>query len=185
MKDPLGGYSFKSKLAEGERGERFIAACVSRFGRVYPATGRAYQMVGIDAFMVSERWGYTSLQFKQCNLAQRFGNAFIEVEILDAEKNRTDFGWAYKTTANFVLYWCVGMGRIYIIETTSLKRELPKLLSNYPTGEGRSVENGRVWYGRGIRLPLLELERSLCRGVLHVREQEAEFLSVEGMAVGA
>jgi hypothetical protein len=163
-------YGFKDKLREGEAGERFIAESLSRYGTVHPVASMGFQKVGIDAFLVSERYGYTSMQFKRCEKAQRYGNGFIEVAILDENKQRKDLGWALKTTAQHVAYWAVGMRKILLMDTMGIKRRLPEWQSKYRTGLGASFENGRTWYGEGICVPLMVLIDEVCTDVLTVEE---------------
>lgn len=175
----VSSYSFSGKLAEGEKAEQFIARCMSKFGQVHLVSSMAFQKVGIDAFMSTERWGYTSLQFKQCRQAQKYGNAFVELEILNEKKEKTDIGWAYKTTANHVVYWTVGMGKLFIIDTMELKRSLPKLVERYRIADGCSQEGGRTWYGRGVCVPLLVLCNELSKDVLDIREDENRYFATE------
>lgn len=163
-------YTFRDKLAEGERGERFIAEALKDYGKVYLVPDMGFQRVGIDAVFVSDRYGYTSLQIKQCRRAQKSGNAFIEVAILDENKQNPSLGWAMKTVAQHVAYWAVGTGRVYLMETMKVKREIPTWRAHYRTAYSRSSENGRVWHGEGICVPLDVIEATVCTDVLDVIE---------------
>lgn len=164
-------YGFTEKLAEGEQGEAFIASCLSVLGRIHIVSSMGYQRIGIDAFIASERYGYTSIQFKRCSQAARYGNAFIEIRILDEHKKEKDIGWAYKTTANNIAYWAVGTGRIYVMDTMAVKRQLPSWKEQFRIGQGCSNENGRTWYAEGLCVPLSVIQRQVCTDVLTVNEE--------------
>lgn len=166
----LSSYSFADKLAEGESGERVIAECLGKFGTVQRVSGMGFQKVGIDAFLISERYGYTSFQFKRCSKAKTSGNAFIEVAILNERKEQTALGWALKTTAQSIAYWAVGTGNLYLIDTMEVKRVLPSWRQRFRTAYGCSKENGRTWYGEGLCVPLNIVRDEVCTDVISVDE---------------
>lgn len=172
MGDTGGGtyFGFTEKLKEGEQGEHFIARCLSRYGQVFPVSSRGLQKVGIDAFLISERYGYTSMQFKRCTRAKSSGNAFVEVAILNHDKQPTGLGWALKTTAQSIGYWAVGTGNLYLIDTMALKRVLPTWRTRFRTALGCSNENGRTWYGEGLCVPLSVVKTEVCTDVISVDE---------------
>ena len=165
-------FSFQEKLIEGEKAEQFIATCLSSLGKVHIVRDMMFQRLGIDAFIQSARYGLTSVQFKQCKLAKRTENAFIEVSIHNEADEQTARGWAYKTTANNIAYWAAGTGRIFIIDTLAMKRRLPDWTRLYPLRKGYSEENGRRWSAGGRCVPLKIVEKEVCSDVLIVEENE-------------
>lgn len=173
-----GVFGFSDKLEEGEKGELFIASCLARFGRVHIVTDMNMQKIGIDAFLISEKLGYVSLQFKMCSKSGQSGNAFIETHICDELKRERTMGWALKTTANSTVYWAVGTGRMYIIDTLEMKRRLSDWSNKCRSGYGCSSENGRTWYGRGILVPLSTIEQEVCSGIVEVTEPSQNMAEV-------
>lgn len=171
-------YGFSDKLEEGGKGELFIASCLAGFGRVHLVTDMSMQKIGIDAFLLSEKLGYVSLQFKMCSKAGQSGNAFIETHICDELKREKTMGWALKTTANSTVYWAVGTGKMYVIDTMEMKRRLSDWSNKYRSGYGCSSENGRTWYGRGILVPLSVIEREVCSGMVEVKEPSQNMAEV-------
>lgn len=163
-------FGFAEKLIEGEAGEKFIADVLSKFGKVQRVSDMGFQNVGIDAFFISDRYGYTSFQFKRCSRAKTSGNAFLEIAILNERREQTSLGWALKTTAQSVAYWAVGTGKLYLIDTMAVKRVLPSWRTRFRTAHGCSRENGRTWYGEGLCVPLSVLEREVCTDVITVEE---------------
>jgi hypothetical protein len=164
------GYSFSEKLLEGQRGELFMASCLSRYGRVQLVTDTQMQRVGVDAFLVSPALGYITLQLKRCTKAATTGNAFIELYICDEEKQVTDRGWALKTIANNVVYWAAGTSKLYVLDTMKMKRSLSRWRHEHREGYGCSIERGRKWYGKGLLVPLKMIEREVATSVLEIVE---------------
>lgn len=168
-------FGFTEKLEEGERGELFIASQMARFGKVHLVTDLQMQRIGIDAFLISKRLGYVSMQFKRCSRAGTSGNAFIETGICNELKEETSLGWALKTIANSTVYWAVGTGKMYLIDTMKMKLRLQDWGKRYRVGFGCSKEYGRTWYGRGVLVPLEILQAEVCTKVLLVNEEREKF----------
>jgi len=145
-------YDFRERLQAGERGEAVLDALFTQWYRIAPATP-AQQRHGIDRIFTSRESGaQIAVEYKTDSTASRTGNAFVETVSVDRAGKP---GWAYTSTATYLMYYVPGDDLLYILTFAALRQQLPRWLATYPT---RSIPN-RDYATQGILVPLHEFER--------------------------
>lgn len=145
-------YSFKKKLREGQRHERFLDRHFADNFHIAPAT-RDEERAGVDRHFTDRKSGRRfTIQYKADTTAGRTGNAFVELISVDTTGAP---GWAKSCTADFIVYWVVGIGPAYVIRPAAIRRELARWERHY---QSRRVPN-RNYHTVGLLVPLDEFER--------------------------
>ncbi len=141
-------HDFDAQRTRGEDGE----AALDRFFRsrghyIEPAT-RGQQLRGIDrVFLKDGKVAY--VEYKTDFRAQETGHVFVETISMDASDRA---GWAYTSSADYLVYYIPALSRIYVIPLEVLRRELPGWAERYPT---RPAQN-REYATHGILVPIDE-----------------------------
>lgn len=145
-------YDMRRQLKEGEAAETYLDSIFDNEFAIRPAT-RQQQRVGIDRIFTRRRDGREwAIEYKADKTAARTGNAFVETVSVDTAGKA---GWALTCTADFIMYYVVGVGPLYILRPKDIQAKLPKWRSQYPE---RRIPNG-TYNTVGILVPLAEFER--------------------------
>ncbi len=115
------------------------------------------QAAGVDFLFTDRITNQTWLvELKTDTRAYDTGNAFIETVAVDRESK---LGWAYTSTAHWLLYFIPQNRRIYRIALEVLRVELPSWEGRFPT---RRIPNRGArgdYFTHGLLVPLEELYR--------------------------
>jgi hypothetical protein len=147
-------YQFDRQLSIGAQYEAQLDAHFARWFSITPAS-RAQQRHGIDRVFVHRQTGkrYT-VEYKADTLAGSTGNAFIEVESIDAPGRPKRPGWAMSSQADVLIYLVVEPETIYALRLRTLRKRLGQWRQLYPLKAAQN-EGYRTW---GHLVPLAELE---------------------------
>jgi hypothetical protein len=138
-------YEFGKQLGKGEAAERFLDAHYSRFFSIKKAS-RDEQRQGIDRFFEKEGESWP-IEYKADWTASRTGNAFVETVSVDTTGK---LGWAYTSSAKWLLYFLPDDGLVYVVEMTKLKGCLEGWKEKCKTV---TVQN-RTYSTHGLLVPL-------------------------------
>lgn len=145
-------YDMRRQLKQGEAAEKYLDSYFVDEFDIRPAT-RDQQRAGIDRIFTrrsdGKKW---SVEYKADKTAARTGNAFVETVSVDTANKP---GWAYSCQADFLFYYVVGIGPLYIIRPRDLRRQMDKWRSLYPE---RRIPNGS-YHTIGLLVPLHEFEK--------------------------
>lgn len=145
-------YDMRQQLKEGESAEMYLDSFFQDEFAIRPAT-RQQQRVGIDRIFTRRTDGREwAIEYKADKTAGRTGNAFVETVSVDTANKP---GWALTCTADFILYYIVGIGPLYILRPKDIKAKMQEWQRRYPE---RRIPNG-TYHTVGILVPLDEFER--------------------------
>ena len=145
-------YHFGEQLRFGEQGEKVLDAFFSQVYDITPATA-AEQRRGIDRHFVNRESGARmTVEYKTDARAAKTHNAFVETMSVDA---RGKSGWAYTSTADWLIYFVPGDEMVYIIRFADLRSRLPLWHLCYWIKS--AINDGYKTYG--LIVPLEEFER--------------------------
>lgn len=145
-------YNMRQQLKEGESAERYLDSFFEDEFVIRPAT-RSEQRQGIDRIFTHRADGRQwKIEYKADKTAARTGNAFVETVSVDTAGKP---GWALTCTADFILYYVVGIGPLYILRPKDIKANVRKWQKKYPE---RRIPNG-TYHTVGTLVPLHEFER--------------------------
>jgi hypothetical protein len=149
-------YSFRDQHQRGREAEILIYELFQPTFNVIPA-GKDLQDVGVD-FLFTDRTNNQTwkVELKTDSRAYTTGNAFIETIAVDRENK---MGWAYTSTADWLLYFIPQDRRIYRIAMEVLRAELPGWELRYPKREIPNKGAGGNYCTHGLLVPLAELYR--------------------------
>lgn len=144
-------YHFGEQKLIGEKGEAVLDGFFAQVYDITPATD-AEQRKGIDRHFVNRATQTRmTVEYKTDAVANRTKRAFIETISVDA---RGRSGWAYTSSADWLIYFVPGAEIVYIIRFTDLRRCLPAWAFTYPVRE--ALNDGYKTFG--LIVPLRELE---------------------------
>lgn len=145
-------YDFQKQLHEGQKHERYLDSQFERIFYIVPAS-REEERVGIDRHFMNKKSGhYFTVQYKADRRAASTGNAFVEIVSVDTANTP---GWAITCTADYIVYYVVGLGPAYIIRPTVIKKQLSRWERQYAK---RNIPNDG-YNTIGLLVPLDEFER--------------------------
>lgn len=150
-------YDFRKQLKSGKAQERYLDSLFADDFYIKEAT-REQERQGIDRIFTKRANGHKyTVQYKADATAARTGNAFIETVSVD---NRNIKGWAHTCTADYIFYYVVGVGPIYIVKPKDIRRKLAGWGRKYHTQPIPNKKYGKLIYNTiGLLVPLDELER--------------------------
>jgi hypothetical protein len=145
-------HDFKAKLAEGEAIERKLDAFFRSQGYWVGLATREQQRVGIDRHFRHKLSGkHFTVDYKADNRAHETGNFFIETVSVDSADKA---GWAIRAECERIFYYVVQRGVLYVLETETIRNELPRWMLAFPTGTARNEK----YETHGVLVPMFEIE---------------------------
>lgn len=124
-------HDFDVRYEEGMRGEAFLDEYFSRTYEIREAT-RDEQRRGIDRFFIrreAQDSKVLAIEYKTDKVASSTGNVFIEIVSVDRHGKS---GWAYKSEADYLMYYLPEEDLIYMYEMETIRELLPKWQASYP-----------------------------------------------------
>lgn len=151
-------YKFRAKLAEGQRHEAYLDGLFADRFDIRPV-GMQQERRGIDRVFTDRRSGarYT-IQYKADSTAARTGNAFVETISVSTTGAP---GWAVRCAADYIFYYVVGVGPIYVLRPADIRAHLDAWRARC---EERRIPN-RGYHTVGLLVPLAEFERAAVKVV--------------------
>lgn len=144
-------HDFDSSYRAGIAGETFLDNLLAAKFTIEQVS-RDDQRRGIDRYFTSHTTGNRfPVEYKTDHRAADTGNAFIETVSVDSAGKA---GWAYKSAAQYLLYYLPQTGVIYCLQMTAIRKHLPRWRDEYPT---TSAQND-TYNTHGILVPLSEFE---------------------------
>jgi hypothetical protein len=146
-------YDMRQQLAKGEAAETYLDTLFRNQFAIRRAT-REEQRRGIDRIFTrySDQKQF-KIEYKADKTAARTGNAFVETVSVDtAEKP----GWAVSCQSDYIFYYIVGPGPLYILRPADIRDRLGRWATKYPE---RRIPNRR-YHTVGLLVPLDEFERA-------------------------
>jgi hypothetical protein len=142
---------FGKQYRIGEIGAGLLDGYFSKLYRLTPAT-LAEEENGIDRVAFRPDGRQVCLEYKTDILADKSGNAFIEVVAYDGERGQRE-GWAYTSRADMIVYFLPFSNRLLLIRPARLRFKLPAWEARY---RREKVQNqGRTeWVTVGLLIPL-------------------------------
>ncbi len=145
-------YDMRQQLKQGEAAERYLDSVFADEFAIQPAT-REQQRQGIDRIFTRNSDGRQwKIEYKADKTAARTGNAFVETVSVDTAGKP---GWAYTCQSDFIFYYIVGVGPLYIMRPRDIQKRLDHWKAIYPE---RQIPNGN-YCTVGILVPLDEFEK--------------------------
>lgn len=145
-------YSFDTQLAKGQKYDRLLDRRFADKFEIRPASRRE-ERLGIDRHFTDRVSGQRfAVQYKADKTAARTGNAFVETISVDTTDTP---GWARSCSADFIVYYIVGLGPAYIVRPDAIRQQLGRWSQIYPQ---RRIPN-KGYHTVGIIVPLDEFER--------------------------
>ena len=145
-------YQMRQQLKKGEAAERWLD---SRFVEEFHITTvtRQEQRQGIDRIFTRKSDGRKwAIEYKADKTAAQTGNAFVEIVSVDTYDKP---GWALYCQADFILYYIIGIGPVYVLRPSDIRSKLTEWESQF---QKRSVSNND-YNTIGILVPLSEFEK--------------------------
>ncbi len=145
-------YEMQTQLQQGEAAERQLDAHFADRFEIVPAS-REQQRQGIDRIFTKREAPnnlgrlYT-IEYKTDWTAGRTGNAFIETVSVDTMNVP---GWAYSSTAQWLVYWVPPHSQIYLIRFDTLRHQLDGWIEQH--GPQKAIPN-EGYYTLGVTVPL-------------------------------
>ena len=160
-------YAFQAQLSRGEGAEQQLDDHFADRFTIAPAT-REQQRQGIDRLFTRRDTGrlYT-IEYKTDWTAGRTGNVFIETVSVDTMHIP---GWAYSSTAQWLIYWVPPLAQICLIRLRTLRRHLDAWIEQH--GPEKAIPNDG-YYTRGVVVPLVEFAQR-CERIERLIERDAE-----------
>ncbi|MCC6904200.1 MAG: hypothetical protein IT326_00050 [Anaerolineae bacterium] len=144
-------YDFDEQHEIGKRAEAFLDSIFMARGHLIQPATRGQQRLGIDRVFLRD--GKVALvEYKTDNLAHRTGHVFVETISVDSEGRA---GWAYTSTADFIVYYVPGNSIAYVIPVAVLREAVSDWAKRYPE---RSARNDS-YATHGILVPLEEFAK--------------------------
>lgn len=145
-------YDMRQQLKKGEAAERYLDSLFEDEFAIRPAT-RQQQRQGIDRIFTRRSDGREyRIEYKADKTAARTGNAFVETVSVDTYSKP---GWAYTCRSDYIFYYVVGDGPVYILKPADIKRRLDRWAAQY---EKRRIPNSG-YHTEGLLVPLEEFEK--------------------------
>lgn len=145
-------YDFAAQLAIGQAAELLLDEELRKRGfTVRPAT-REEQRLGIDRWANRPPMTQTyAIEYKEDRRAHQTGNAFVEILSVDTVGR---LGWAYTSTAHYLLYYIAVDELVYVLKMTSIRETVEMWERQYRTVK---VQNDG-YCTHGVLVPLWEFE---------------------------
>ena len=141
-------YQMGRQLARGEEAERQLDAHFADRFVIIPAT-REQQRQGIDRVFTQRKSGKPYLiEYKTDWTAGRTNNAFIETISVDTLNIP---GWAYSSTAEWLIYFVPHRKQIYIAHFAKLRESLEDWIKQYGPAKAIPNQDYHTW---GVPVPL-------------------------------
>lgn len=142
-------HDFDEKLAQGHRGEEWVATWLSRWGDVSVASDMYDQRNGIDLYLQTmER--LVSIEVKTDFSARATGNAYVETVSVQRENGIVDKrGWLWTCKADRLVY-CVPGVSVSVFDPDGLRDIFRE---NWWKFRQREAQN-KDYYGAGLLVPL-------------------------------
>lgn len=153
MGEQMSVYSFFERLGFGQQGESFLDKHFSKWYDIKPAT-RAQQRKGIDRIFTANGRSY-KVEYKCDATAARTGNAFVETVSVDSAGKP---GWALTCSADFIIYYIVGIGPAYVIKPGEIKKRVKRWEGQYQSRKVPNNKGGKKYNTIGVLVPLSEFE---------------------------
>lgn len=149
-------YQFRQQLKDGRKQEKYLDGMFLDRFHIREAT-RQQERQGIDRIFTNKVTGKQyAIQYKADATAARTGNAFIETVSVDVKDVP---GWAYTCQADYIFYYVVGIGPIYIVEPSAIRKRLVRWQNKYQSRQIPNRRKGGFRYNTiGLLVPLSELE---------------------------
>lgn len=148
----LNQYDMERQLRQGETAERFLDSYFRDEFDIRPVS-REQQRQGIDRIFTRRKDGQElKIEYKADKRAAQTGNAFVETISVDTTGKQ---GWAFTCQADFLLYYVVGVGPLYILRPGDIKKRVAQWQRKYPA---RHIPNDG-YHTVGLLVPLDEFER--------------------------
>lgn len=142
-------YDFRAQLAHGESGENLFKTYFEKQGySIIPAT-RQEQFKGIDFHLVNAEGMPVTVEVKTDSY--KSGNVFVE--LVSNSETKTQ-GWAYKTAAEWLVYYLKAYGYALVIRPSSLRSKLPQWIEEFPSKEVPNPSYKTI----GILVPIVEFQ---------------------------
>lgn len=146
-------YDMRQQLKQGEAAERYLDSLFDDEFAIRPAT-RQQQRQGIDRIFTRRRDGKEyRIEYKADKTAAKTGNAFVETVSVDTYNKP---GWARTCQSDYIFYYIVGVGPVYILRPADIQKRLQRWANQYQ--ERRIQNNG--YQTVGILVPLDEFEKA-------------------------
>lgn len=142
-------HDFKEKLREGEAFEEYLDGYFARWFDI-AKVGMAQQKAGLDRVFTDKRGGRKSqtVQYKADSKTQTTDNAFIETASVSV------LGWAYTCKADLLLYYCVGLEKVFVIRPEKLRTFLDAWKKKYRLREAQN--DGYITIGIAVPIAIFE-----------------------------
>jgi hypothetical protein len=145
-------YDMRQQLAKGEAAERYLDTLFRNQFAIRRAT-REEQRRGIDrVFTRYADQKQFKIEYKADKTAATTGNAFVETISVDTANKP---GWAHSCQSDYIFYYIVGTGPVYILRPCDIQKRLKRWTEQY---QERRIPNGR-YHTVGLLVPLDEFER--------------------------
>jgi hypothetical protein len=149
----MNAYDMDRQLKKGEAAERYLDSLFGSQFDIRRAT-RAEQRKGIDRIFTRPYDGKEfRIEYKADKTAAKTGNAFVETVSVDTDNIP---GWALTCQADYILYYIVGTGRVYVMRPKDIQKRLKRWAYHYPE---RHIPNGS-YQTIGLLVPLHEFEQA-------------------------
>jgi hypothetical protein len=149
----MNDYDMNRQLRKGEAAERYLDSLFGSQFDIRRAT-RAEQRQGIDRIFTRPYDGKEfKIEYKADKTAATTGNAFVETVSVDTDNKP---GWALTCQADYILYYVVGTGRVYVLRPKVIQEHLERWARDYPL---RHIPNG-TYQTVGLLVPLHEFEQA-------------------------
>jgi hypothetical protein len=150
-------YKFREQFKQGRAAERYLDSLFIDEFHIKEAT-REQERRGIDRIFTRRSSGEKfTIQYKADRTAAKTGNAFIETVSVDTKGIK---GWAYTCQADYIFYYVVGMGPVYIVKPEAIKENLNRWKQLHPSRQIPNYGRGGGKYNtHGLLVPLDELEK--------------------------
>jgi hypothetical protein len=141
-------YNMQRQLARGEEAERLLDAHFADRFAITPAT-RDQQRRGIDRIFRHRQSSKEYLiEYKTDWTAAQTNNAFIETISVDTMGIP---GWAYTSTAEWLIYYVPGKQIIYDVRFSKLRAQIDEWVERF--GPEKAIPNDG-YFTRGVPVPL-------------------------------
>lgn len=155
-------HNFRDKLREGEAFEDHLDGHFARWFRI-AKVGAAQQKAGLDRIFVDKQGRKITVQYKADSKTQESNNAFVETASVSV------LGWAYTCQAELLLYYCVGLEKVFVIRPERLRTFLDAWKRKYRMREAQN--DGYITLGIAVPLPIFE---KCCEKIVDLRPTQAD-----------
>lgn len=142
-------HRFDEKLEQGQRGEEWVAAWLSRWGEVSPAADMRDQRNGIDLYLRTAG-RLVSVEVKTDFSARATGNAYVETVSVQREGGAIEKrGWLWTCKADRLVYF-VPRVSVSVLDPAKLRDIVQDGRRKFRQVKAQNVG----YYGAGLLVPL-------------------------------